>query len=457
MCWNPKYVLLLLASTVVTYVSGLLLKHYREKIAAKKAIVAGCLAANFSILFLFKYFEFVCDTLQKVLGKVGIAITTPSLGLLLPVGISFYIFQAVSYTIDVYREDIEPERNFFRYALFVSFFPQLVAGPIERSRNLLPQLQKMHQIDLWDSKRIQRGFLIILYGYMMKIVLADRAVLIVDNVFHAERYGNYAGFTVLLAMVLFSLQIYCDFAGYTYIAIGAALVMGITLNDNFKTPYLATSIKDFWDRWHLSLTTWFRDYLYIPLGGSRKGKLRKYINIMIVFTVSGLWHGAAWHYVLWGFLHGIMRVWGEMTQKIRDLFWKKCRVNTEVFSFRLGRMLITFILVTIAWVFFRAESIRQGMELIVNGFTTWNPWVLFDGSLLELGLDAKDMNVFLVAGLIMLVVDLCQYAKVDLLLLFEKQNLVFRWIFFYAAIIALVIFGMYGADYAAEQFIYFQF
>ncbi len=457
MCWNAQYALLLLFSTAVTYLAGLILHRLKDRQIGRKLVVAVSLVINLGILFVFKYLDFAMDTLQSIGAKIGVTIAEPTFSLLLPVGISFYIFQAVGYMIDIYRGKLEPEKNFLRYALFVSFFPQLVAGPIERSTKLLPQMQQMEHIRLWNRDRIRDGALVMLYGYVLKMVLADRAALLVDTVFDVNYYAQYVGITAWVGAILFSLQIYCDFAGYTYIARGAAKIMGFDLMENFNTPYLATSIKDFWDRWHISLTSWFRDYLYFPLGGSRKGVVRKYLNIMIVFTVSGLWHGASWHYVVWGVLHGVMRVCGEVTRKLREKLASLFGVKTDVLSYKLFQMLVTFVLVTLAWVFFRAESVGQAVHIIKNMFTAWNPWVLFDGMLLGIGLDSKDWNVLLVTILLLFVVEWFKYNKVSLVEVFAKQNLLFQWLFFYISILAVVVFGVYGPAYNAAQFIYFQF
>lgn len=457
MCWNAEYALLLLASTMITYLAGLLMERWQERIFLKKSVVAVSLFLNFGILFLFKYYGFVTDALKKVFGVLGIQLQTPAFDVLLPVGISFYIFQAVGYLIDVYRGSLKPEKNPLRYALFVSFFPQLVAGPIERSTNLLPQLQRVHELRLWDPKRIQKGALIMLYGYFMKMVIADRAALYVDTVFDAMHYSEYQGFQVIIGAALFALQIYCDFGGYTYIAIGAARIMGFDLMDNFHMPYLARNIKDFWARWHVSLTTWFRDYLYIPLGGSRKGTVVKYINIFIVFLVSGLWHGAAWHYVAWGVIHGILRIAGEITQKPREKVYAALHFQRDTLAVKLWQTVCTFSMVTAAWTFFRAESVRQALEIIQSIFKRFNLWVLTDGSLFTLGLDAKDWNVLLVGIFLLLLVDILRYKGVNLPELFLKQNLWFRWLVFYVGIFAVVIFGVYGAQYNAAGFIYFRF
>ena len=442
MGWNAKYALLLLFSTVVTYGAGLLLYKWREKPGQKKAVVAVGLVVNFGILFLFKYLDFVVDTIQSLGAKVGITIAEPSFSLLLPVGISFYIFQAVGYMVDIYREKLVPEKNFLKYALFVSYFPQLVAGPIERSTRLLPQLKNLDKIKVWNLDRMRDGALVMLYGYFLKMVIADRAALLVDTVFHANYYSQYVGFTAFVGAVLFSIQIYCDFAGYTYIAIGASKVMGVELMNNFNTPYLATSIKDFWDRWHISLTSWFRDYLYFPLGGSRRGTLLKYVNIMIVFSVSGLWHGAAWTFVVWGALHGVanvvVRVWRLLGRKM-GRFWA---------------WFITFNFINVTWVFFRATSFSSANKVLLG-------MVDFDGitsiSIKET-LDALGANALSVVALVCVLI-FCVLApnSVEVLqkyMTYEKRRK--WWMSFVLAIVTfLLVLKMIILPYS--EFIYFNF
>lgn len=457
MGWNARYAFLLLFSTFITYLSSLLLARWKEHEKKKKIVVAACVLLNFGILFVFKYLTFASQSIIKIASLAGMELKEPKIDLLLPVGISFYIFQAVGYMMDVYREQIEVEKNFLRYALFVSFFPQLVAGPIERSHNFLPQIQNLHNIKLWNFERLRSGALIMLYGYIMKMIIADRAAIYVDTVYNVETYNQYAGYTVLIAAVLFSIQIYCDFAGYTFIAIGAARVMGVTLMNNFDAPYFAVSIKDFWARWHISLTSWFRDYLYFPLGGSRKGTFRKYLNILIVFTVSGLWHGAGWHFVAWGMLHGILRVFEEVTTGARKKIAGILQIRQNVFSYKLFQIGFTFFVVTIAWMFFRAESLRQAVEMIHNMFSQVNTWVLFDGSLFSLGLDAKDFNVLIVFIVLIMCVDYLRSKKIGLTEKFGKQNILMQWLVFLAGIWVILIFGVYGPEYDATQFIYFQF
>lgn len=292
-----------------------------------KLIVAGSFIINLGILFFFKYFDWILTNINRAL---HINVSLP-FSIILPVGISFYTFQALSYTIDIYRGEIKAEKNILRYALFVSFFPQLVAGPIERSKNLLSQLENV-QNQKCNFNKIRDGLCLILYVFFLKIVIADRIAVLDDNVF-----GNYTecGFVELsVAAVLFAIQILCDFNGYTIIAQGSATMLGIRLMDNFRQPYLATSIHDFWRRWHISLTSWFTDYLYIPLGGNRKGILRKMINTMIIFLISGLWHGASWHYVIWGGIHGIYQNIGTCIHVLKHKLGitdKKTKFSTKIF------------------------------------------------------------------------------------------------------------------------------
>lgn len=302
MCWNAKYALLIFASTAITYLSGLLIQKIKcsdydiyRKTRLKKYVVAISFLINLGILFYFKYINFALSVIAKIFAMAHIQLNVSSFDIILPVGISFYTFQALSYTMDVYRDDIYAEKNFFRYALFVSFFPQLVAGPIERSKNLLKQLAVPEK---FSFENLREGFILMLYGFFLKIVLADRIATFVDTVYND--YQTYSGMYLIVATILFAVQIYCDFFGYSTIAMGSAKILGIQLMENFDAPYLSTSVSEFWRRWHISLTSWFKDYLYIPLGGSKKGKLRKYMNKMIVFLVSGLWHGAQVSFVAWG-------------------------------------------------------------------------------------------------------------------------------------------------------------
>lgn len=295
MCWNAKYAFLIALSTVITYISGLFMEKYFFR---KKLILIFSLVSNLGILFVFKYYQFLLQNINHFRDIIGIAPMEKSLDLLLPVGISFYTFQALGYSIDVYRGDVKAEKNLLKYALFVSFFPQLVAGPIERSKNLLTQVNCVEYFRLWNYERITNGAVIMLWGFFQKMVIADRAAILVDKVY--GEYWIYGTIELIFATILFAFQIYCDFSGYSMIAVGAARIMGFELMENFNAPYYSKSIKEFWRRWHISLSSWFRDYIYIPLGGNRVSRLKGYGNLMVTFLISGLWHGANWSYVAWG-------------------------------------------------------------------------------------------------------------------------------------------------------------
>ncbi len=456
MSWNPQYALLIAFSTVVTYASGLLIEKANQKetktsIKIKKLWVSLSFIINLAILFFFKYFPFALSNINAVLAQIGITAISPTFDVLLPVGISFYTFQALSYTMDVYRKEVSAEKNLLKYALFVSFFPQLVAGPIERSKNLLHQIHEKHT---FDFLRMRDGLLLMLWGFFQKMVIADRVAILVNTVI--GEYQFYAGLELVVAMLLFAVQIYCDFSGYSDIAIGAAQVMGFKLMDNFKQPYFATSIRDFWHRWHISLSTWFRDYLYIPLGGSRKGKWRARLNVFITFLASGLWHGAAWSFVIWGALHGMFQIVEEMIKKPKERLYKSLHIPTSSFSFKFGQGLCTFLLVNFAWIFFRAPGARAAFSIIYNMFSTFNPWILFDGSLYVMGLNKLEFSIMLLSIVILLFANILQ-RKYNVRNLLSRQIILFRWPIYFAGIFAVIIFGIYGPGYDAANFLYFQF
>lgn len=462
MGWNAKYAILIAASTIMTYVGSLIIEKVNEAIDEgkkrdylKNATLIGTLAANLIILFYFKYANFFFDNVERIFNILKIEIEIPQVDVLLPVGISFYTFQALSYIIDVYRGDLKAEKNILKYALFVSFFPQLVAGPIERSKNLLEQVKNVHLINVWDYDRICNGMVLMLWGYFQKMVIADRVAIFVDTVYN--KYWLYGSTALVLATLLFAVQIYCDFAGYSYIAIGAAKVMGFSLMENFNTPYYAMSIKDFWSRWHISLSSWFRDYVYIPLGGNRKGKVRKYINLMITFLVSGLWHGASWNYVVWGGIHGIYQIIGD----VKNTYLKKIKKNDireESFSSKLGKGLITFLLVDFAWLFFRANSLKSALAIIERIFTRRDIWTLFDESIYTWGLNEDEFKIMMVAIGVLILVDMIKKLTGKCLdVWLSEQQIWFRWIVIYLLLFACIIFGVYGQGYDASQFIYFQF
>ena len=451
MSWNAKYALLLLTSTAVTYAGGLVLSKVKSVRAGKLTLVIVCVI-NLGILFIFKYADYTLSLAAWLLEKLNIVVNLPAVDLVLPVGISFYTFQALGYLIDVYRKNVEAEKNFFRYALFVSFFPQLVAGPIERSGSLLLQLKETHR---FDYDRAREGLLLMIWGYFLKLVLADRIGILVDKVYgEPELYG---GFYLIVATILFAVQIYCDFAGYSTIAMGAALILGIKLMDNFNAPYLSLNVASLWRSWHISLTSWFRDYLYIPLGGNRGGKLRKYINIMTVFLLSGMWHGANLTFVIWGGLNGLYQIMGEVLMPVRNRLVKLLGLNRESLAHKLMQGLVTFIFFDFAWIFFRAQSMSSAAFIVKSVFHASNPWILFDGSLHELGLDSKNFNLMLICILILLFVDILKKKGIRIREVIAAQDYWCRLLVMVVSISFILMFGIWGSGYDSAGFIYFQF
>lgn len=460
MSWNVKYGLIMGFSTLVTYLCGILLGKCQKirgaNVGKKKLIVAVGFIINLGILGFFKYFDFMLNNLNMFLGKLGIQMIEKPFDIILPVGISFYMFQSLGYIVDVYREKVEPERNIGKYALFVSFFPLSTSGPIERSTNLLEQIREMDKKKLFDYRSICSGLIVMLYGYFLKMVLADRIAILVDTVYNT--YYFCGTIELVAAAMAYSIQIYCDFASYSLMALGAARILGFEVMENFNTPYFSRSIKEFWRRWHISLSTWFRDYLYIPLGGNRCGKMRKNVNLMITFLVSGLWHGASWSFIAWGGIHGVYQIIGAETKNIREQINTKLNVKTESLSYRMGQMFITFLLTTLAWIFFRAGSLRLACEYIKRMFTKWNPWALFDGSIYTLGLDRVEMNILLFALVVMFLISLIKYKKNENLDVFlAGQCIWFRWGVILMLFSFIFLFGIYGPGFDAGQFIYSQF
>lgn len=453
MCWNPKYAVLIAVSTVITYGSGLALSYVGavknispdKQVFYKKCIVAASVISNLGILAVFKYADFFLTNLYALFSAMGFTVTERTLDLLLPVGISFYTFQALSYTLDVYRGDVRAEKNLIRYALFVSFFPQLVAGPIERTPNLLTQIQELEKKTLWNWDNICGGLFLMVWGFFQKLVIADRAAIVVNTVYN--HYTEYGFVGIALATFLFAFQVYCDFDGYTNIARGAAQVLGIRLMKNFRQPYFATDIRDFWRRWHISLTSWFTDYLYIPLGGSRKGSLRHLLNIVIVFTVSGLWHGASWNFVVWGLLHAGFQCIGILKQK---LIGQKEQPLSG--SARLRKAVTTFLLTDFAWLFFRADNLSHAFSLLHQMVS--NIWLYTPGSF---GLEPSGFTILIAALAVLFIVDWLHEKNIDIFSRLMKQELWFRYAVCLTLIWVVILLGVYGTSYTSSQFIYFQF
>ncbi|MCQ2427701.1 MAG: MBOAT family protein [Clostridia bacterium] len=414
--WNASLIFLIVFTTVVSWVSSLLIERGHDRHPDKpngpleKLWLILTLVASLGVLFFFKYFNFLSKSVNDVINLIA---PTPSdpliLNLILPVGISFYTFQTLSYVIDVYRGSVKTEKHFGYYALYVSFFPQLVAGPIERPENLIPQLHADHKPE-WNNT--VRGLRKMLIGFFKKIAVADLISPMVNAVYNDAE--NATGIGVLIATVLFAFQIYCDFAGYTDIAIGCSEIMGIKLMQNFDRPYISETIAEFWRRWHISHSSWFKDYIYFPLGGSRCSTFRHMLNICIVFLVSGLWHGAAWTFVMWGLLHGIYQVIGYFTMPLRNKLWEKLKISTSSVLVKTIRKFNTFLLVCIGWMFFRANSFGDLITLFKKLFTDWHfNGEYFSGTFETMGITVLSAVTAILALLVMQRLDASKLGIID--------------------------------------------
>lgn len=447
MCWNIKYGILLLGLTTITFIIGLIIHNFQSESQKRKSLYVQffgiCIVVI--ILIFYKYSNFILSNVGRTL-----KVTVPPFDIIAPIGISFYSLQMLTYLIDLYRGDVQVEKNFIKYAAFTSFFPSLCSGPIGRAKLILPQINTVHT---FDYLRVKNGLLLMVWGVFQKLVISDRIGIFVNYVY--GEYNTMPGYVLLFATILYALQIYCDFSGYSDIAVGSAEVLGIELITNFKQPYFSKSVAEFWRKWHISLSSWFRDYVYIPLGGNRKGKWVKYRNILVVFLISGLWHGASWNYILWGALHGAFQIIGDLTKVFREKFKKLLRIRTDCFSYHLFQSIITFCLVDFAWIFFRAPGALAGLEIIYRIIKL--DLADFDLSFLNnFGLNTSDFTLLLLSICILLCVDvLRKYINVRESIM--QQNLVFRWILYYSIIFIILIFGIYGPGYDAGSFVYMQF
>jgi alginate O-acetyltransferase complex protein AlgI len=445
MAFVPKYILILIFVILVDYTAGILIEGAAGP--RRKLFLIISLCANVGILGFFKYFNFVNDNVAALARMLDWNYSIESLKIILPIGLSFHTFQSMSYTIEVYRGNVKAERSFLIFALYVLFYPQLVAGPIERPQNLLQQFREYHRFN-WP--RFVEGAQLMLTGLFKKIVIADRAAIVVNTVY--ANPGQYSGLQLLVATYLFAIQIYCDFAGYTEIARGAAKVMGFDLMLNFNRPYLATSIADFWRRWHISLSTWFRDYVYFPLGGNRAGKARVCFNLAVVFLVSGVWHGANWTFIVWGALHALFIVTEVLTEEPR----KRLRAamgptGQKVMGF--VAWLVTFNVVSLAWVFFRATSMGDAMLVLRRIFTDFVP----AGSVsIHPGLDSLQFSlaVAVIAALFTLEI---MSTRRPMWTWIAAQPRWLRWSAYYGFGIAFTVLLLLNPQSGPQPFVYFQF
>ena len=449
--WNPHFLLYISISTITSYFCALAIERYNieKNPAAGKFLIVANLTVNLGLLCYFKYANFALESIDSFLQLLNLGTLDKRLDLLLPIGISFYTFQIIGYTIDVYRGQSKAEHNIVRYAVFVFFFPKIVCGPIERTDNLLAQLTQLENKALWDLNRIRDGLLLMAWGYFQKLVIADRLSILTGPIF--DHYSEFGSVELLMAIILFAFQIYCDFAGYTDIARGAAQIMGLSLLRNFRQPYLATGIRDFWKRWHISLTSWFTSYLYIPLGGNRKGLRRKWINIVIVFLVSGLWHGASWHFVVWGGLHALYQI-AEDRKRIRS---RKNQIQESKEGGRCRNVLAivkTFIVVDFAWLFFAAHGTKHAFKMIAHALSL-SPLKGFG----SIAYGPEDWIILFMALLILFLVDVCHEKGLSVRAAVSQWLPPFRWVVYIGLIWSVIMLGIYGQAYDAGGFLYAQF
>ena len=448
------FILILVFTIVVDYYVGIGLENEKDLTKRKRLLILSIIA-NIGILAVFKYYNFLNQIMSDILIAIDQKNPIPMLSLVLPIGLSFHTFQALSYTIEVYRGNIKAERHFGIYALYVMFYPQLVAGPIERPQNILHQFYTHHYFNYND---VTSGLKLMAWGLFKKMVIADRISLVVDGIYTNPEAQS--GFTCVVGTMLFAIQIYCDFSGYSDIAIGAARVMGIKLMENFKRPYHSQSVSEFWQRWHISLSTWFRDYLYIPLGGSKVAIPHWYFNLFITFLMSGLWHGAHWNFVIWGGLNGFYLILGLWTAPLRNKIVEITKLNRLKTVHTLLNVALTFSLICISWVFFRATSFDNAMTILMKGFS-WAS-ILNDignkGIMTLINQVFEQPNVFggkwitfFALGILLVVEYLQIYGSLTQRI--ASYPLVIRWIIYYIFIIILFLLS----DHSNRQFIYFQF
>lgn len=434
MYFKPIYILILFFTIIIDYFAGILIEEANSKKQRKKFLIAS-IVANVGVLAIFKYYNFFNENISGLGTIFGFHNSIPNLSILLPIGLSFHTFQAMSYTIEVYRGNQKAERHFGIYALYVMFYPQLVAGPIERPQHILHQF---HEKKYFSYQNVVCGLNLMAYGMFKKVVIADRLAEYVNEV-----YGNpthYSSIPIIIATIFFSIQIYCDFSGYSDIAIGAAKVMGFNLMENFNRPYLSSTISEFWSRWHISLSSWFRDYVYIPLGGNRTSKFKWYRNLVIIFLLSGLWHGASWNFVIWGAIHASYLIFALTTLNIRSKFSEYIGLNKIPRLNHIIQVTITFFLVSFSWIFFRAKNLDQAI-IIINKIKSLN----FSFNLTQITTKLGTFNLVL-----------CFFAIFTLFfsyILPKNLDVRFKTLLFISIVILTIIFGT--NDNA--NFIYFQF
>ncbi len=457
---SPRSIAVLAAVALLGYISGLLLEQPDGSSAGsvassqRRTLMRTSVFLMVGTLIAFKYLGFVGTLSNQPLAAGGLASSIPILRLALPLGISFWTFQTIAYVVDVYRGTTEAVRNPVYYFASVAFFPIVTAGPITRVQALVRQLETRHR---FSYENMQSGLLLIGRGFFKKLVIADRLVVFVDTVFSHPRdyYVPEGGSVLLVAAVFFAFQLYFDFSGYTDIVRGSARLFGVELPINFRAPYFARSVRVFWRRWHISLMDWFKEYVYIPIGGSRTTPLRHYANLLVVFGLSGIWHGAGLTYLAWGLLNGVYVISSVAFAGVRGRVVALLRINRDTLTHRVFQTVMTFTLITIAWVFFRANSIADALYIVPRMFVP-TPWAFTDGQMLKQGLGASELFVAVAAAGTVFAGEWVSL-RVDLLDALRSQPLVYRWAVYYALIMTIVLLGAYGGTYSAADFLYFKY
>ena len=442
MAFLPIYIIILGFTIVIDYFAGILIEKTSGQ--KKKWFLIASLIANIGVLAVFKYYNFLNDNLSFLLNVLGYHNSIPNLSILLPIGLSFHTFQAMSYTIEVFRGNQEAEKKFGIYALYVMFYPQLVAGPIERPQNILHQFYEKH---VFDYKGITNGLKLMAWGFFKKVVIADRLAATVNLVYNDPR--DFDGLALIIATFFFTIQIYCDFSGYSDIAIGSAQVMGFKLMKNFDRPYLSKSISEFWTRWHISLSTWFRDYLYISLGGNRVTKARLYFNLIITFLISGLWHGANWTYIIWGGLNGLYLIIELLLTKPFAKAINLLKLQHFPFLLTIVKVVFTFSLVSITWIFFRAKTVDDAYYILTHLFSNFK----MSGVFIKLSIAIFDFLIISFSILMLFLIEWFQRNR-SVIQWLNLKPLYFRWGVYVLLGLIILLFGAYEQN---QQFIYFQF
>lgn len=433
----PQALVWLIGITGISYLLGRVINRKKNKL-----FVIGSVC----VLTLF----LLCS---RRLGALHAVLNLEQGRILAPIGISFYMLQAIAYLVEIYKGNIQDKSSFWDYVLYLSFFPKFMSGPIERPEKFLPQIQTGKKLPEYEV--CKRAAFFMLWGYFEKIVVADHAAIVVNMIF--EEYAEHTGFILLCGAILYGIQLYADFDGYCHIALGAAEFLGYHITINFERPYFSRSIGEFWKRWHISLSSWLKDYIYIPLGGSRRGSGRTYINLIITFFVSGIWHGAGMKFIFWGMLHGGYQVISRMTGRLRAAVRIRLRINTKCFSYHLLQGILTFLMVDFAWIFFRADSLRQGVYYVRHMCTNFALSQVVSTSIYGLNIEPVLITTMLVGIVVVLVRDILTECRIDILEVIGRQNFVFRWAVYVLICLCVVCayVQMIGID--VSQFIYGQF